>query len=714
MSNSNSFSSSDDFDINDDDDDDLSLTADEQRHLSKVVIAHRLAEAREEFPKRLATLAEMQRSVPRGAVHPLDAPLGSGWTMMVAAATANDVAFMETLFDAGASCVASEELGNYALKCAADVGAYDAVRWLLDHGVAPDESGEETPLRSAISKGAEETALLLIERGAALDLGDGNLLVHAVACRLVRAARLIGERAPHLIAAAMGHGNQLLLLACEMADFLPLVRHILEHPDVDLTKTSGEFHPLTIASSVGLLEHVTLLLEHGAPIDQPSRLGTALHAAAKGGHADVVRVLLAAGAAVEPALSESCATTPLLDGVRGGNLDVVRQLVDAGANTRALTKNRKTILHVAAGTGNADLVRFVLPFCDIEQRDADGNTATFWACVDASPACEVVLDALLSAGAKIDVTNGDKLTPIVALAAGGRLHAVQKLVARGVSVHHTTPGNTNLMHYAAEVGALELVLWLMAQGVAIDLPSTALTDEVGETPLFLAAEAGHDHVVEVLAEAGVDLNRRTKEGSSAIGVAARNGHEACVQVLMRRGVKATRAELERCVHDAPNENALIALICGGSVVDERLLPFVTGAPPLAVLRFAGVPITDATVPPHAKLFARMCGAIAGERCPHSVECIMQNKREHIARFSHPADDFDFGHFVAAFADKLLSLQLSLIDIRAFEILCALQSLRLPALLSLMVIDAACPFAYMVQMHLKWKLVTLVKHAKDRK
>jgi len=48
--------------------------------------------------------------------------------------------------------------------------------------------------------------------------------------------------------------------------------------------------------------------------------------------------------------------------------------------------------------------------------------------------------------------------------------------------------------------------------------------------------------------------------------------------------------------------------------------------------------------------------------------------------------------------------------RAIAICIALQPLALPALLTLAVVDTACDPCGRVPMHLKWRLITLVKHA----
>lgn len=63
--------------------------------------------------------------------------------------------------------------------------------------------------------------------------------------------------------------------------------------------------------------------------------------------------------------------------------------------------------------------------------------------------------------------------------------------------------------------------------------------------------------------------------------------------------------------------------------------------------------------------------------------------------------------------RLTRARLYLVRARATEICFAMQSLQLPALLTLMLIDEACPLASAVPMHLKWKLITTVKHAQHK-
>jgi ankyrin repeat protein len=48
----------------------------------------------------------------------------------------------------------------------------------------------------------------------------------------------------------------------------------------------------------------------------------------------------------------------------------------------------------------------------------------------------------------------------------------------------------------------------------------------GVTPLYIAAQVGHEAVVRALIEAGVDVNRAADDGVTPLYVGAQQGHEA--------------------------------------------------------------------------------------------------------------------------------------------------------------------------------------------
>src|SRR5256885_9826665 len=119
--------------------------------------------------------------------------------------------------------------------------------------------------------------------------------------------------------------------------------------------------PLGLAAFFGHPEAVKVLLEYGADVNHkpPSRFAnTAVDAAVSGDHADVVRILLAAGA--NPNVRSEANYTTLHKAAVHGNLDVVRMLLDHGADVHAVRDGGHTPLDDAKEKGHAaiaDLLR---------------------------------------------------------------------------------------------------------------------------------------------------------------------------------------------------------------------------------------------------------------------------------------------------------------------------------------------------------------------
>lgn len=93
---------------------------------------------------------------------------------------------------------------------------------------------------------------------------------------------------------------------------------------------------LARAALVGDVVEVTRLLRQGAVVDAPNGDGrSALDLAADGGHAEVVRLLVEAGADVGQRVGEYQESTPLCQAALHGHTAVVEVLLDAGAQTGA-------------------------------------------------------------------------------------------------------------------------------------------------------------------------------------------------------------------------------------------------------------------------------------------------------------------------------------------------------------------------------------------
>lgn len=148
-----------------------------------------------------------------------------------------------------------------------------------------------------------------------------------------------------------------------------LLRH---HADVDLKDENG-YTALDHASCNGELEIVRELIKYHATIDLKCNSGnTALYLATRFGYVDIVRELLEYGD--DPNESDSN-IKPLHLASKSKHPEMVQQLIYHGANVHARTESGRTPLHLASAFGRLEIVKILIPYCDLSLTDAHGKTA---------------------------------------------------------------------------------------------------------------------------------------------------------------------------------------------------------------------------------------------------------------------------------------------------------------------------------------------------
>lgn len=127
------------------------------------------------------------------------------------------------------------------------------------------------------------------------------------------------------------------------------LRTLLEaDPSLAAAWSGDGWQPLHLAAFFGRPAAAGLLLTAGAALDEPARgpsRVTPLHSAAAGRHADVVRILLEAGADVH--VRQQGGWTPLHSAAQNGDLDSVRLLLVAGADPTVGNDEGRTSLDLA-------------------------------------------------------------------------------------------------------------------------------------------------------------------------------------------------------------------------------------------------------------------------------------------------------------------------------------------------------------------------------
>lgn len=276
---------------------------------------------------------------------------------------------------------------------------------------------------------------------------------------------------------------------------------------------------------------VRALLQKQVDVNTPEGDGaTALHWAAHGDDAEIVDLLIAAGAKVD--VANDLAITPLYLASANGSLAIVSKLLEKGANPNAASETGVTPLMEAARSGNVRVVRALVGHgADVNAQERDrGQTALMWAVARHHPdVVTVLLDHSANVHARTRVRN---LT--VMLDQGPR----RTVKAAMQDARQIEAGGSTALLFAAQVGDAPSARLLLAAGARVN--DTAAD---GNSALVVAAFAGHTAVAGVLLDAGADPNA-AGAGYSALHAAVLRGDLVTVKALLATGAN-TNAQVTK-------------------------------------------------------------------------------------------------------------------------------------------------------------------------
>jgi ankyrin repeat protein len=305
--------------------------------------------------------------------------------------------------------------------------------------------------------------------------------------------------------------------------------------------------PVADAAMRGDKDAVRTLLKQGADVNQAQGDGsTALHWAATAGDAELVEMLLYAGANVR-ATTRLGAYMPLHAASQAGHAGVIEALSKGGADVNVATTTGATPLMLAAGSGKIEAVRTLLDRgADVNARDkANEETALmFAAALDRAD----VVKVLASRGANVALTakvidrgNGPQAPGDIALqeasrgggrsqnnaAAGGRGGARPANDVPGVTRPYTyneligKVGGLTALHFAARQGSASAAAALVEAGADVNQVSPADL----ASPLLIATVNGQFDIATYLLDKGANPNLASDAGATAL-YAAVNVHWA--------------------------------------------------------------------------------------------------------------------------------------------------------------------------------------------
>lgn len=183
--------------------------------------------------------------------------------------------------------------------------------------------------------------------------------------------------------------------------------------------------------------------------------------------------------------------------------EMMKLLLEFGANVNAKDSEQWTPLHAAATCGHIHIVKYlIVKGADLLAVNADGNMP-YDICDDDS-----TLDYIENEMAKKGITQ-EMIDHTRAATEILMLNDLKSLVAKGESVDSMNHAGASPLHIASANGYLSVLEFLLDQHVTIDV-----CDDDQWQPIHAAACWGHPDAIEMLVQAGADINAKTKNGET--------------------------------------------------------------------------------------------------------------------------------------------------------------------------------------------------------
>lgn len=298
--------------------------------------------------------------------------------------------------------------------------------------------------------------------------------------------------------------------------------------------------PLYYMSLAGLFNPVQWLLAEDEPADVNKlggRFGTALQAAAGGGHVKVVTVLLESGADVN--LQGGDYGNPLQAAATGGHVLVIEALLQAGADINSQGGLYGDPLQAAAAMGHEDVIYFLLR--NGVAVDAQGGHYGNALQAAVAKGNKRVVELLIQSGVDINLRGGFYESSLLAATVEGQSDIVQVLLRNGADFSIERFHKRTLVHEASGLGHVEVMRHLLSD---TDL-EVAAVDSSERTALHYAAAKGHASMLQFLIQHGAEVDVRDKDGMTVLHCAADGGHPTAVKVLLEAGAEINAVDRQR-------------------------------------------------------------------------------------------------------------------------------------------------------------------------
>jgi len=462
-----------------------------------------------------------------------------GRTAIQAAAEGGHIEILRTLRDLGAdvNAKASPIGGRTCLQAASENGDVEMIRLLLKfyaevNAPAAGERGR-TALQAASEFGSPASVDILLKAGADINAAPSPL--KGVSC----------------------------LYGAIRYNMLTRARRLLVTADPD--GATSRHSPIVKAAQRGRFELVQSLIEAGADVNalgQKANTEFALQAAVSSGNIKCIRILLQAQANPNASTAFN-PLKPLELAVEGNRIDLVSLLLANGASIdpASSVKSPKT---TALGEALAMCQVNGEIFDSLIAAGADVNRGChdYGLPLSAAANSYYLTQRLLAAGANVNGQWPDESTALQSACHAPNIDTIKLLLDAGADINAPASprGGKTALQAAVRIGKVPIIKLLLQHGADCNAPAAK---SYGATALQFAAMEGRIAILLLLLRAGAEINAAPSStgGRTALEAAAENGRLDVVSLLLKNDtdVDGLEARCQRAAKlAAANDNPIIS------------------------------------------------------------------------------------------------------------------------------------------------------------